>query len=522
MIVDAVLFRLVLIALAACPSTALALNTTFVDRNMCFRDGVVVSPPDHRIPIPVGCRRVDCCPGCPGPGPLKWQITLNGGVLEGAELRLDGLSSRELKRLKLSGHAKVAGDRIILRRGRSTISGIPDEAAGKVVVGSLVPLASSEPRVQRASSTRPERGRVGAHTSARDQITVQQFLGSFAVDRFRTRHVVAACAVPIAMASPVEDRLRIVGIASGDEVAVMLDARTSAGSAGCGNDQIFRSSGDRRLGNLLPAAGCNSEVAIFSEKHSMVLETVNTWTNVRGDLHTVTLQPMIDVPVSVWIANDAAAAKAVADMNKANDLYRANKVGIRFVPTFTRVVDVSTDPNAITIVNAGIGTGPSGLECQNIAAIQQRAFYTANTLNVYYVNESFTGRNCAILQTPSVCTNDSTAFPPGDGNITFIGSMATSTTLAHEFGHAFGLRPASCGGHTESLSDFGPDNIMAAGGGDERVHFSLGQVFRMNTHTDAWGGTMLIQNGLRTAPARACQPHVTDARCPALGTAWPP
>src|SRR5262245_51508022 len=117
------------------------------------------------------------------------------------------------------------------------------------------------------------------------------------------------------VASPAiaEDRLKIDAIADSDNVVVMIDARTSAGAGGCGNDRISRSTGESALGNLRSAGGCRSEIAIFPSGNAMLLEKA-TWTNQAEDVHTSTLNPIIDAPVIVWIANPAAANKAVDDM----------------------------------------------------------------------------------------------------------------------------------------------------------------------------------------------------------------
>lgn len=319
--------------------------------------------------------------------------------------------------------------------------------------------------------------------------------------------------------SVAQDRLRIQGIADGASVVVMI---RNAGD--CKKDLVFRSSGETVLGNVLPpSGGCISEIAIFSEGNAMLLESpVNTWTNGVGDIHTAILKPVIDVPVSIWVKDDATAAKARIHLDNANDLYRKNRVGVRFAPAIRKVSDVSTDSSAFAIISNGIRRTENDLECQNLGAIEGREFHTRDALNVYYVDDGFTGRNCAILATPPVCTRDATAFPRGDGNITFLGSGATSTTLAHEFGHAFGLRPRDCGAHTDIVPGFDEKNIMFPQGGDERVSFSLGQVFRMNTQRDGWDGTMLIKNRLRPGPGRECPLNLPRSdMCPSLAEKWP-
>jgi predicted Zn-dependent protease with MMP-like domain len=319
----------------------------------------------------------------------------------------------------------------------------------------------------------------------------------------------------VASSSAAEDRLKIDGIADGDNVVVMMDARTGSGEDGCENDKISRSTGDSLLGNLRSRERCNSEIAILSANNAMLLETpVTTWTNEAVDVHTSRLKPIIDVPVIVWIANRAASDKAVDDMALANLLYEKNKVGVRFKPTHKNVSD---NPDAVRIIKEGIGTSDDGeYECQNIRGLQESAFYVAKTLNVYYIRRAITGRNCAIKSAITMVR--------GDGNITYIGTSANRATLAHELGHAFGLRPADDGGHTnpgdEHLPGFGPDNIMTGGGKSSRKHFSAGQVFRMNTHADRWGGTMLINNGRRPGPGRNCPPSAENPKCPALKTDW--
>lgn len=300
------------------------------------------------------------------------------------------------------------------------------------------------------------------------------------------------------------DRLRIEGITGGDNVAVMVNARTKPGAGGCELLEVSRSTGEASLGNLL--AGCSPWVAVLSANNAMAFD-VPAWTDGGDDEHLVKLLRLIDVPVRVWIANPAAADDAVDDMAYANLVYERNKVGIQFVPVFKDV-----PPESAAMIDDGIEFTPDGSEfrCRNLRAIQESRFYVGHTLNVYYVKKrAITGRNCAITR------------PEGDGNITFIASAANRATLAHELGHAFGLRPADAGGHTSPAEGFSARNVMTGNGTQTRDHFTAGQVFRMNTHVDRFGGSMLIENGLRTSPKLECAPLAVSQRCPALGADWP-
>jgi hypothetical protein len=334
--------------------------------------------------------------------------------------------------------------------------------------------------------------------------------------------MIALIAFPLIIVA--QDKLTIRGVTGGEDVLVMMDSRTNSGAGGCSNDGVFRSSGNTGFDNRLASAGCNSEIAVFSENHAMFLETdVIKWTDKPGDVHRITVRRLINVPVSVWIVDKAAVARAHDEMNNANLLYRQNMVGVRFVPFYKRV----RDKKAVDTIGKGIEVPFPDLvniRCTDLISVQKSGYYAAGRLNVYYVDGNFRGRNCAIKEAhPFLCDCDCAMNKPadGDGNITFVGRLGDLATLAHELGHAFGLRPAMCHGHTDTVEGFGADNLMFGGGLPTRNRFSLGQVFRMNTHEDKWGGTMLIKNGLRPGLGRKCLPNFTSDKCPTLETNWP-
>jgi len=306
---------------------------------------------------------------------------------------------------------------------------------------------------------------------------------------------VAGSAPPVAA-----DKLKIEGITGGDQAIVMINARTAAGC----EVQVSRSAGMSEVGNLL--AGCKPWIAVLAANKAVLFKApANQWTDGADDEDSVTLKPIIDVPVRVWIANPKAAKKARDDMARANLTYEQNKVGIQFVPKYE---DVPAD--SVGVIDDAIVVATDGtFKCRKLPELQRSAFYVAKTLNIYYIKEAITGQNCAITQ------------PEGDGNITFIGGGANRATLAHELGHAFGLRPMDAGGHTDGLPGFGSTNVMVGNGTAARKRFTAGQVFRMNTHADQWGGTMLIENGLRPGPGRKCPPDSpppspSNEQCPPL------
>jgi hypothetical protein len=504
---------------ALAPSASSALPYTILDR-LCI--GELLEPPPFRTaPVPVGCELVDCCPGCPGAGALEWRVNIDSGYLSGAEVRFEGLTANELKQLKLTGKAKLAGDRILLGPGPSRIRGLPRRGGDAVPVGLIQPFASKESAARLSSLF--AKGKLPETESITDHLLVQQYLGPNLVNSFDWRFVFWWCRKPPVPPQPGKDKLKVQGIAPGDEVVVLMDARTSAGcqdGTGSSLQWVFKTTGEHTFAdNLLSPGSCNSEIAIFSKKHAMKWETAVPWTNTAGDVHSVTLDPLLEPEVHIWVVDDATAAIAQQHFDKARDLFLDNRVGVQFKPRIRKLSDVSADPNAFQIVKNGINsTGSTCLDA--ISVIKTTTFYTANTLNVYYVDRSFTGKNCAIKSTPTSCPSSAAM---GDANITYVGSTASLTTLAHELGHAYGLRPAICQGHTEGVPGFGPDNLMCTGSTcSNRSTLTLGQVYRMNTHIDLWGGTMLIPNSIPARAPRPCAPNAPLSNvCPRLNLQWP-
>jgi len=505
---------LVALGLSLYPAFAAAMNYAIL-QHACIR-GAIPVPPFDTAPIPVGCEIVDCCPGCPGLGPLEWRIRLDGKIATRAELRFEGMLKEQFAKLKIEGAAKREGERILLSSGSARIGGIPHGAGTPVAVGMLQPLASA---------------RAGSHRGATpsgdlpERIVVEQFMGPFLVNSFKWTWVPKPCTEkPKPPPVPAEDRLRVNGIASGDEASVMLFSRTNAGCMDGGSSDsaiTFSTTGETWLGNRLsPTASCGSDVSVFSKKHRMVWQPI-PWTDALGDTHTVTLEPLIDAALNIWVADalDVPAAEEQAQL--AEDLFVANRVGVRLdwkvqvlPPALVQTVDDGVDNDAFA-------------KCLDLAAIRNAmpSIYAASTLNVYYVDKIWAGRNCAIENVPTSCVIvPSSAHAPADANITFIGNDADLTTLVHELGHAYGIRPVGCTGGHASPPDFTPDNIMYPSSTSStipRSTLTLGQVFRMNTHGDGWGGTMLIPNaGLPRTP-RACFPHLPDGDCPRLTVPWP-
>src|SRR5216683_972520 len=114
-----------------------------------------------------------------------------------------------------------------------------------------------------------------------------------------------------------DDYLKIENIVGGDNVVVLMDTRVSAaGTWWCSNDEVLRTTGDLAVGTRVASGGCNSEIAVFAAGNAMALSFPG-WTNSDGDIHTITMKPIIDLPVSIWIANAAAEGRSTLDVANA-------------------------------------------------------------------------------------------------------------------------------------------------------------------------------------------------------------
>lgn len=453
--------------------------------NFCLTDIIVI---EFNIPdIPVGCEVIDCCPGCPGPGPIDWRIRLTGNPIEKMTFQFDNLSPDEAQRLELRGNGRwVSPSRLELRRGETVIRGFRDRRG----TGVRPPIATPRVVVSRAML---QQDAAGANADAQRgpselRLIVEQVMGRFVVNEYVVVYRFNRCG-PVGI--PQTDTLDINNNAGADNAVALLDGRMNGA---CVNDSLYRGPDKIRLGNVQTNGTCNSEVAVFDDNDAVQLLTpVTTWTDAVGDRLPADLTPDLwQAPVSVWVTTGTVATAQV-HMAQANLLYNTNHVGVAFNPNYQNLVN-----NANAVATIGV---PS-CTAANIAALQGSGFYTANQLNVYYVNTGGTGYNCI-----------------ADRNIIVIGTAPQPETLSHEIGHAFTLAHVNTGAgisvdyNGDGVADFPNTNVMWAGGNGRTV-FTEPQAFRMNLNPTS----VLNTNGVRTiATTRACADATISGLCPWLG-----
>jgi hypothetical protein len=455
-----------------------------------------VLTPFKPVAIPVGCEIVDCCPGCPAGDLLDWHVRATGDALESAELRFEGGGVPERsERLR-------PGESVLEKVGAARGEGAPRTASISLALDPGV--VDGWRRQAEAVSGEIALGEV--------TLELEQRLGPLTVGSYREKWVFRRC-VPL----PLCDRVVQNGNGDGDRSVILMDYRRFAGAGGCRVDVVQRSPGTLGVGNALAAAGCRSEVSVFSARNSMQIRENAPWTDSCGDTVRFDLKPLLAAPMTLWVAIPSAVSflwwgeidpsKVVKeDLAYASQAYDENKTGIGFDASFEKVSNddwkkiQSLLPKALLASFQQSGE-PVSTVCGIPGQLETDGFYQKGRLNVYYLPLPFTGMIC-----------------DDDRNVIFVGLVKKPATLAHELGHSFSLLGPL--GHSNGAPGIGNDNIMWVRESAPRDRFSLGQAFRENVDPKS----TLNVNGVRSGPLRSCPPAATSSStagaCPDLGLDW--
>jgi hypothetical protein len=290
--------------------------------------------------------------------------------------------------------------------------------------------------------------------------TARAFGGSVVADRL-------AATPPrdeITLAAPVEDKQAIV-LLTGRRGADCARAETHRGWGLIAFEGLSEWSSSDPL--------CLSEVAVFSMGHAMYFER-GPWKSTKDQL-TPALQPRLEPPLNIVVVSNAANAAKVVDTDtaQASNLFDANRSGVAFGSAMSKVSSVPKSSALAAIIGNG---------CEYVYALRRSStpVYLPNQINVYYVD--------AVEMGEFLSVRGYTCFAWGAPNVIYISlSDHSEVTLAHELGHAFGLRDPM--GHVTKRR-FGSKNIMLTGPDvktpDQREHFTLGQAYRMNRDQGSW------------------------------------
>jgi len=448
---------------------------------ICLEDLIVIEIP----PIIVGCEVIDCCPGCPGTPPIDWRILVEGPVQQLA-LRFENLADSP-QTLRVEGPARWdQRATLMVGRGQTMLRGLPRATRARQV--KVRPQVRFDAAAVPVDTPGVAPARDGSPRQVDARILIEQLIGEIVVNERVIMYRLRRCPRP-----PIvwpTDQIDLNNNAAMDNAVVFLDARRASG---CVNDEINRGIDIFSVGSVLSNQTCRSEVAVFSDDDAVQLvENVTAWSDPLGDLLPVNMTPdRWQPPIDVWITRAALQARSQNEVAQADLLINTNHGGIDVLANVT-AQPLPTNANATTIDNTAGNVWNTGA-CNVGAITGNPAIFTANRLNVYFVNQAFTGWWCP------------------QSNVIAIGTTAQPETLAHELGHAFTLA------HTDGVdynadgaNDFPNTNIMWPGGVG-RTTFTEGQCFRMTLNPTS----MLNVNGVRTVgPTRNCPDATLSSACP--------
>jgi hypothetical protein len=208
----------------------------------------------------------------------------------------------------------------------------------------------------------------------------------------------------------------------------------------------------------------NDDVDATSATPQPNVQKVKVWRLELGDLSFVSPTPTPDQFAKDLIQEQLATAKGIFD---------ANRGGVMFAWDGTVTYLPSSAASCQEVVDFIM---PYGTSTPDPSRWEQ------SQINVYLVADAPTGSRAEF------CWNWE-MYPLWPKNVIRVQTRPLMNTLAHEFGHIFGLYvpwgpQGKYSGHTEDFKGFAIDNLMYAGAqvtsSAARTRFSLGQVYRMH------------------------------------------
>jgi hypothetical protein len=203
---------------------------------------------------------------------------------------------------------------------------------------------------------------------------------------------------------------------------------------------------------------------------------------------------------------------AELDVSRANMIFETSRAGIRIDPQYKKLsftpdlpIRVGADPyDCVLAFNL-----PSNPAKSDYA-------YDSSGISVYYVDrinfpmDPVQPRVRGIECHHWYSGNPNVGDPPGRGPVVFISySHHSPVTLAHEIGHALGLNDEEGRiSNRDVMNNLLPDGPLGA---DARSNLTVGQAFRMNVWDDSWLNTRVPQPTRRACDAQEpCPPIETN------------
>ena len=280
---------------------------------------------------------------------------------------------------------------------------------------------------------------------------------------------------------------------SGNETGILVDAQ---GSGGVLSDASFTSLTNTVDVKRLSAASSSNEVIGFTASRPVALKEHAPWTT-GFDSVPLIFANEIEIPVTVWIVQLPKTMQAVHDLAAANcllveNLWTAERMGVRFAPGGCEIVDVS------------VSSSVAFHDCSDRENFPRRFGHTAGRINIYVVDNVILSNSAAANGNGFTCDSDFIA----------LGSATNGEVMIHELGHAFSLT------HVDGLTDFDTENIMHSAS-NHRLYFTEGQLFRAHFTPAVTGeaGSALntVYSSARAGQVtRYCLSTTVSDACPAL------
>ena len=368
----------------------------------------------------------------------------------------------------------------------------------------------------------PDPGKQATYLKVRDDLELDSILIHVYANIYEIRGVGQLKALKRPPLAPADFRDRI--LADHDDGSPLEAALVTGWSGECIHDKVWTFSGLLPLFPFFSSFQCtkSDQVAVFSADRAIAYSPETTslfrWTTGTDIVDAsatpqptsvkIPPKPNRQLPVRIWmVSNGDPVEEAIITDNPAevSALYRSNRTGI--------AVGTIGSPTAIADIYL---LGNPCSEAKKQLAHANLKFDDPTVVHVFYMSAS---------QSEGYGRGWHCRTPADSADLIFVYTkFYLPNTLAHEAGHALGLRGSmALGGHTNDyegyITGFHPTNLMWGWVDDEMIaadrdHISLGQVFRMSFDKESW--LNLPNSGTQSAYSLDCGNTDSDNPCPRL------
>jgi hypothetical protein len=277
-------------------------------------------------------------------------------------------------------------------------------------------------------------------------------------------------------------------------IAVLGAATDATGSIVCRTDIVLQGTGRLQVGGnatLTDAGGnpCRGTALLLARDRAPLYANAGLpWTGGLGDVYPPTMATAkLRVAIRIYIGDAALTSAEKATLTDRIRTIHLAHAGLVLDDSYAGIelVDSETAGGDPQILDASAAEDVLVGGCANAQAIRASAFYSADRINVYYlqtIGGSYAGYSCDTSDAPDIILIDHDQSAP--------------YTLTHEIGHSLGLMRPDWG-HSQLYEGF---YYLPSSGGDQKLnvmaetsdlpsgarYFSVGQVAWMHLSDGSW------------------------------------